>query len=163
DDVRIVITSLGNKEITGKISYVSPNANSDGTYEVKVNIPNSDASLKGGMFTEVYFTKEKSDNAIVIDRDAVISKNGEDYVFVAEGDTVTKTNIEIGIDNGDTVEITGGLTEGQTIVTEGQTYLKDGEKIKDVTNKINSSKGDSTANEEVSSAENNAAEVKNND
>ena len=154
DNVRIIITSLDSKEITGKISYVSPDANSDGTYEVKVNIENNDGSLKGGMFTEVYFTKEKSDNAIVIDRDAVISKNGEEYVFVVEGDTVTKTNVEIGIDNGDTVEITSGLSEGQTIVTEGQSYLKDGEKIKDVTNKTSKTEREETANESNTSAEN---------
>ncbi|MBQ6555865.1 MAG: efflux RND transporter periplasmic adaptor subunit, partial [Firmicutes bacterium] len=135
DGVRIKVSTLSDEYMNGNISYVSPDANSDGTYEVKVNIPNGDGRLKSGMFAEVYFTKEKSDNAVVIDRDSVVTKDGESYVFVVEGDTAKKTVVEIGIDNGDTVEITSGLSQGMTIVTEGQTYLTDGDKINDVTNK----------------------------
>jgi RND family efflux transporter MFP subunit len=140
DEVRITIPTISSENFTGNISSVSPDANSDGTYEVKINVPNPTGELKSGMFAEVYFTKEKSDNAIVIPRDSVITKDGESYVYVVEGTTAKKCTVEIGIDNGDTVEITSGLSAGMTIVTEGQTYLVDGDTVNDVTNKSVTSK-----------------------
>lgn len=135
DTVRIKVPTLSDEEFEGRISSISPDANSDGTYEVKINIPNEDGTLKSGMFAEVYLTKEKSDNAVVIPRDSVITKEGESYVFSVENSTAKKNVVEIGIDNGDMVEITSGLSEGMTIVTEGQTYLADGDAVNDVTNK----------------------------
>lgn len=144
DEVRISIPTLSDEDFSGTISSVSPDANSDGTYEVKVNIPNEDGSLKSGMFAEVYFTKEKSDNAIVISRDSVITKDGESYVFAVEDGKAKRYDVEIGIDNGDMVEITSGLSVGMKIVTEGQTYLADGDAVNDVTNKTESTAEETT-------------------
>lgn len=136
DSVRIDIPVLStDSDFNGTISYVSPDSNSDGTYEVKVNIPNSDDALKAGMFAQVYFTKEKNENALVLPRDCVITKDGESYVFAVEEGKAKKCVVEMGIDNGDTVEITSGVTAGMTVVTEGQTYLSDGDSVNDVTNK----------------------------
>ena len=150
DTVRIKVPTLSDEEFEGRISSISPDANSDGTYEVKINIPNEDGTLKSGMFAEVYLTKEKSDNAVVIPRDSVVTKNGESYVFTVENSAAKKNVVEIGIDNGDMVEITSGLSEGMTIVTEGQTYLADGDEINDVTNKqITGKSGDEQTTQPV--------------
>jgi RND family efflux transporter MFP subunit len=150
DPVRINIPTLSDEDFDGTISSVSPDANSDGTYEVKVNIPNPDGSLKSGMFAKVYFTKDKNDSAIVIPRDSVITKDGESYVFAVENGTAKKYVVEIGIDNGDTVEITSGLSEGMTIVTEGMTYIIDGDAVNDVTNKTTTKTTDATEGESKS-------------
>lgn len=144
DAVRISIPTASDEDFSGTISSVSPDANTDGTYEVKVNIPNEDGSLKSGMFAQVYFTKEKSDNAIVISRDSVITKDGESYVFAVEDGKAKRYDVEIGIDNGDMVEITSGLSVGMTIVTEGQTYLADGDAVNDVTDKTVSTAEETT-------------------
>ncbi len=135
ESVRINIPALSDKEFYGSISTVSPQAENDGTYEVKVSVPNDDGSLKSGMFAEVYFTKEKSENAVVIPRDCVIQKDNESYVFAVENGSAKKCNVVLGIDNGEYVEIKEGISEGMTVVTEGQTYLADGDPVNDVTNK----------------------------
>ncbi len=150
DSVRINVPTLSQENFHGTISSVSPDANQDGTYEVKVNIPNEDGTLKSGMFAQVYFTKNKSENAVVIPRDCVITKDNESYVFVTENGIAKKQLVETGIDNGDSIEITNGLTEGMTVVIEGQTYLSDGDAVNDVTNKSNTS--DTEATSEVTTA-----------
>lgn len=142
DNVRIKVPTISDEDFEGRISSVSPDANSDGTYEVKINIANEDGTLKSGMFAEVYLTKEENENAVVIPRDSVITKDGESYVFSVENGVAKKNIVKIGIDNGDTVEITSGLSEGMTIVTEGQTYLIDGDAVNDVTNKQAESNAD---------------------
>jgi RND family efflux transporter MFP subunit len=153
DGVRIKVPTVSDEYFNGNISSISPNAASDGTYEVKVNIPNNDGSLKGGMFTEVYFTKSKSENAVVIPRDSVITKDGESYVFTVENGTAKKNIVELGIDTGDDVEIVSGLSAGDTIVTEGQTYLTDGDEVNDVTNKTTASSSEDKT-EDASNADN---------
>jgi RND family efflux transporter MFP subunit len=149
------VPTVSDEYFDGNISSISPNAASDGTYEVKVNIPNEDGSLKGGMFTEVYFTKSKSESAVVIPRDSVITKDGESYVFTVVNGTAKKNIVELGIDTGDDVEITSGLNAGDTIVTEGQTYLTDGDEVNDVTNKTTTSSSEDKT-EDASNAPNNA-------
>lgn len=147
NSVKITIPTLSDSNLTGTISYVSPDAGSDGTYEVKVNIPNADGSLKAGMFAQVYFTKESSSSALVLPRDAVVTKDGESYVFAVEEGKAKKCPVEMGIDTGDMVEIKSGISEGMTIVTEGQTYLTDGDSVNDVTNKdVNSASNEAATN-----------------
>jgi hypothetical protein len=92
------------------------------------------------MFAEVYFTKERNDNAIVIPRSAVINSTDEDYVYIIEdGETAKKVVVTTGIDNGDEIEIVSGLSLNQRVVTKGQTYLKEGDVVNDVTNSDSSS------------------------
>jgi len=136
DSVNIKVSTLSSETFKGNVSTIAPGANSDGTYKIKIEINNHNGKLKAGMFAEVYFVREKSDNTIVLPRNTVISKNDENYVFVEENGVVTKTNVTLGIDNGDEIEITEGLNEGMNVVTKGQTYLKDGDTVNVINDEI---------------------------
>lgn len=131
DAVTINIPSMSTDgTFTGSITEIPPGANSDGTYTIKINIPNTTGELKAGMFAEVYFAKSKSDNAVIVPRDAVMDNNGEEYyVYVADGNTAKKIEVTVGIDTGDTIEVTSGLTINDKVVVKGQTYLADGDAL----------------------------------
>lgn len=137
DTVKIKLTSLSDEIFEGQISTISPGANADGTYNVKLEMDNNNGSLKSGMFAEVYFTKDKKDSTFVLPRSAVITKDNESYVFVTEGSKAQKVVVKTGIDNGEEIEITEGLSDNMMVVIKGQTYLKDGDEINDVTNDDN--------------------------
>lgn len=158
DEVKIKISSLSNEQLTGNISSISPGADSDGTYKVKIEIPNSDGQIKSGMFAEVYFTKESSSGVVVLPRSAVISKNNEDYVFISDNGTAKRIDVTIGIDNGDEIEITNGLTSGMRVITKGQTYLKDGAAINDVT--LKAENGGTAQNTETAQAADGSSKTK---
>lgn len=127
--VEIKVTALSNDLFSGIVSTVSPVANSDGTYAVTIEIDNSDESLKSGMFAEVYFVKEKSEDSIVLDRSAVLTKGDEQYVFANENSIAKKVIVTTGIDNGDKIQILSGLEENMSVVTSGNSYLKDGDAL----------------------------------
>lgn len=131
DAVTINIPSMSTDgTFTGSITEIPPGANADGTYTIKINIPNTTGELKAGMFAEVYFAKSTSDNAVILPRDAVMDNNGEEYyVYVADGNTAKKVNVNIGIDTGDTIEVTSGITINDKVVVKGQTYLADGDAL----------------------------------
>lgn len=130
DAVTIAIPSMSDEQFTGSITEIPPGANSDGTYTIKINIPNSTGELKAGMFAEVYFAKSTSNNAVILPRDAVMDEDGDNhFVYVADGNTAKKVNVTVGIDTGDTIEVTSGITINDKVITKGQTYLADGDVI----------------------------------
>jgi len=128
DLVSIKAEALGD-DIKGKVSTANPAANMSGTYDIEIVIDNKDDKLKSGMFAEVTFTNEKSSEEIVVDRNVVITKNGETYVFVEENGMAVKKNVETGIDDGESIQILSGVEEGEMIVTKGQSYLSEGDKL----------------------------------
>lgn len=60
---------------------------------------------------------------------AVLDENGVKVVYVADGGKAQKRQVEIGMDDGEMVEIKKGLDVGQDIIVEGQQYLTDGADI----------------------------------
>ncbi|MDD3393762.1 MAG: efflux RND transporter periplasmic adaptor subunit [Anaerotignum sp.] len=129
DEVQVSMSAVSDTPLIGKVSTISPASSQTGTYSVKVELSNKDGMIKSGMLAEVNFTKEQAVDVLVLPRSAVLTKDDETYIYVVEGDTAKKTPVTIGIDTGETVQITSDLPEGTQVVTRGQTYLSDGEKV----------------------------------
>ena len=129
DAVTIVIPSMNDQQFVGSITEIPPGSNADGTYTIKINIPNEGGELMAGMFAEVYFAKSTSNNAVIVPRDAVMDDDGAYYLFVADGDTAKRVDVTVGIDTGETIEVTSGITISDKVVTKGQTYLADGDAL----------------------------------
>lgn len=127
--VDVKIAAVSDSIMKGNIKTVNPAANSAGTYDVEIEISNITGVVKTGMFAEVSFTKAKGYNSIVVDRDAVISKNNEEYVFVAEDGKAVKKPVVMGVDDGETVQILKGVEDGDMVIVKGQTYLEEGNEV----------------------------------
>ena len=63
---------------------------------------------------------------LVVPRNAVLSKNGHNYVFVAKNGRAVLTWVDSGRDNGNSVEIRRGLNAGDMVVTVGNYELEHG-------------------------------------
>lgn len=126
--VNVTINAL-NKNLTGEIMEINPVADQTSTYPIKIKLQNPDHEIKPGMFCEVTFITEQSDNAIVLNREAVLRNQDVSYVFVLEGENVVSKEVTTGIDTGESIEILSGLKANDKVVTAGQTYVTDGEKV----------------------------------
>ncbi|MBR1442097.1 MAG: efflux RND transporter periplasmic adaptor subunit [Firmicutes bacterium] len=129
-EVDVTISTIGSEAIKGRIKNISPATDNTSTYPVKIEIENNEGRIKPGMFAEIRFKLEESNNAIIVPRNTVINKDGEYYVYVIENGLARKTDVTVGIDNGVDIEITSGLKEGDEVVTTGQTYVTDGEGVR---------------------------------
>lgn len=150
--VDVTLSAISKQPFKATITTINPVANSQGTYDVQVELDNADGVLKVGMLGEVSFTKESAENTIVLPRDCVIEKDGEVYVFVEEAGKAKKVPVTTGIDTGETIQIVTGLEEGMHVVTKGQTYLSDGEAVQisapdDDTNEQTSDSNSSSSDE----------------
>ncbi|OPJ55288.1 efflux RND transporter periplasmic adaptor subunit [Alkalithermobacter paradoxus] len=131
DSVDILISSLGDEVLSGKITNLSfaPVGNSM-TYPAKIELENKDNKIKPGMFAQVDLITQRKENVVVVPASAIVVKEGKNVVFVIESGLATMKVVRVGIDNGEYIEIVEGLVEGEEVVIKGQNYLEEGSKVK---------------------------------
>lgn len=129
DTTKVLVSSVSPEFVQGKVISIEPAAKQDNTYGIKIEIDNQAGLLKPGMFGEVYFSSEKSENAIVVLRSAVLEDQDGFYVLIEEEGIARRVPVTIGIENEENVEITSGLLENMNLVTLGQNYIEDGDKL----------------------------------
>lgn len=132
DPVKIHIASLGDTVFEGKIKALSPAPAQGGlTYPITVSVEDSSGSVMAGMFAEVEIISDEKDKVLCIPSDAVIVKSGKSIVVTLDGENIPQfKEVATGIDNGEYVEITSGLSQGETVVTLGQQFVKEGVAVK---------------------------------
>ena len=130
-EVNVTIDALG-KDFLGKIIFVSPAMDEDSkSYRVRVSLDNPDNTVKAGLFAHTAVDILQRPQTIFVPQSAVLTRNGEQYVFVLRGDgTVERRVVKIGLLNDVSEEILEGLTEGEKVVLTNQDKLQDGMKVK---------------------------------
>lgn len=112
---------------TGAIDLVYPRANPEArTTRVRMPLPNAGMRFVPGQpgTLEVETAKRK---ALFVPRDAVVDTGAERYVFVdGGGGALTPRSVATGASQGDSIEITRGLSAGERVVS-GATFLVDSE------------------------------------
>lgn len=99
-------------------------------YTVTLTVPADVGGLLSGMFADVTFFTDVSQNAVVVPTEAILTSGGTQYVYVVEDGAARYTEVTTGLTGNGVTEVTGGLTEGQQLVTVGQAYLSDGDAVR---------------------------------
>jgi RND family efflux transporter MFP subunit len=129
--VYVTVSAVSKEPITASVTGVSTAADSStGLYLVEAALPNPDGALKPGMFANVELVVEKNTDVISVPLNTVLEKNGEQYVFTIDASNIAhKILVETGLKNDDYIEITNGLSIGDTVVTKGQDFLSEGSQV----------------------------------
>ena len=126
-----VTVSAANKAFTATIRSVERAANMQTKlYTVVLTVPADVTGLMNGMFADVTFHTETSENTIVVPTEAILTSNGAQYVYVVEEGTAKYVAVTTGLIGSGVTEITSGLAEGAQLVVVGQAYLADGDPVR---------------------------------
>ena len=145
-NARVEVDAYPGEKFQGRVSRVAPIFDpATRTAEIEIEIPNGGFRLKPGMYSRVELTIDTRQDAITIPRNALIDLQGTNGVFVAEaaqtpegtrggaspgGALVAKfVPVQVGIRDGEHIEITRGLNDGTRVITSGATALKDGDRV----------------------------------
>jgi membrane fusion protein (multidrug efflux system) len=121
------------KEFPARVTLVNPVVDrSNGTFKVTLEVRDPQGLLRPGSFARVRIRTGVFDDALLLPRRAMLNEDGEDFVFVARGDTVARRPVRLGAISGDTVQLLAGLSAGDSVVSIGQGGLKQGSRIKPV-------------------------------
>ena len=133
DTADVYISSI-DQSFTATIRSVERAANvQTKLYTVTLGIPADVTGLLSGMFADVTFHTNVSENTIVVPTEAILTSNDVQYVYVVENDTARYVEVTTGLTGSGVTEITSGLTAGEQLVTVGQAYLADGDPVRIVT------------------------------
>jgi len=130
----------------GRVSRISPRLDpTTGLGEVVISLTEKGSSIFQGVLVEAVINVETREQAVVIPRSALVEnvqtliepesntiQLSRTYsVFVVQDDSVAlKRDLQLGIEQGDRVEISSGLQAGDQIVVTGQNSLEDSSKVR---------------------------------
>ena len=131
DQVGLTIRALDDRQVTGQKQYLASAPDTGAfLYRMELALDNPGHEILPGMFFRARVVKRRFDEALAVPLYSIISRGDEQYVFVAEGETVRKQRVSLGVIEGWQVQITEGLKPGDRVLLEGQREVEDGQKIK---------------------------------
>ena len=130
---QVATVKIVNTEYEGKVSRIDKIAGLDATAAsgigVDIKLENADNLILGYEVKAKINTTSIKDT-ICIPKEALVTKDDINYVFVAKDRKAVKTIVETGIKNGDYVEIVSGLNVDDILVWSDTKELKDGEEVR---------------------------------
>lgn len=99
---------------------------------IEVAVENSDNALRSGMFATAKIARKGGGSAVFVPRSAVFSdQNTQSYrVFVIDGDIAKLRVVQLGSEEGDTVQILAGVNADETLATSSLAQLYEGARVK---------------------------------
>jgi membrane fusion protein (multidrug efflux system) len=119
-----------NKNFTGNVESVSSRVDpSTRSILARVIVDNSKFKIIPGQLLTVKIIYDEA-KKIGVPESSVTIQGKTAFVYVVNGETVDKTNIQIGKRNFGKVSVLDGVSEGDRIVVEGVSKIRDKSKIK---------------------------------
>jgi Cu(I)/Ag(I) efflux system membrane fusion protein len=126
-EAHIEVSAYPGEHLMGRVSFVYPFLDvASRTNRVRVSLPNSDLSLKPGMYATMFFEAQIAETAVAIPMEAVLVTGERNLVFVREGDLLQPREVVLGQQASDLVQILSGLVAGDVIVASAN-FLIDAE------------------------------------
>ena len=122
--VRIRLASYPDEVFAGKISRLSPTIDPQKrTLRLWVEVVNPSGKLKPNLFSEMNIVVGGQGEVLAIPIEAVISTEGENFVFVEEKGSFRRADVVLGARDDRFVEVKKGLLPGDRVVTDGKQQL----------------------------------------
>lgn len=118
-------TAFPNEKFNGRIDNVADMVDpTTRMVKLRVSMNNSEGKLKAGMFGTVGFGVSEGKN-ISVNKDALITIQGKNYVFVKSGENgFQRKEVNIGDQVGDRIIVFSGLDNGDSVAIKGVMQLK---------------------------------------
>jgi len=123
--MEVIITCSDGYQTAGRVLLVDPLVNEKSrTALVRVAVSNDRNRLRPGSFVTGTITIAADNLPLVVKRSAVQNVNGDNIVFVLAEKGFRAVDVKTGREDGDNIEIIGGLKAGTQYVSEGAFTLK---------------------------------------
>ena len=129
--VEISNYSIEDEIFPGQVRSIDPTISPQTrTFSVIVAVDNRELILRPGMFVKVDVITEEKQDALVIPKYAILTRNNQKQVFIVKGISASRVTIDSGIETRDFIEVTAGLAEGDRLVIKGHETLRDKSKVR---------------------------------
>jgi len=128
--VHVTTTDLPGRTFAGRVLSVGQIDPQTNLLTVRIGVVNAGERLKVGAFATAQIVLRTNPRAVVVPKQALITKEGKPVVFVVRADNVAhQKEVVVGAEQGDQVEIVRGVAAGERVIRLGQYELTDGAKV----------------------------------
>jgi membrane fusion protein (multidrug efflux system) len=135
DDVRrlehfdVSISAL-EKTVHGRRHFLSRSPESFAhLYKLEIAVDNPRGEILPGMFARVNIVKREVRNGFAVPLYSVISRGGEQFIFIEKDGTAHARMVETGILDNWRIEITKGLAEKEHVIVVGHRSVDEGQRV----------------------------------
>ena len=115
-EVRLYVEGLAEPLVT-RIDRVSDRVDPEThTYEVRGPVDDPSRTVKAGSYLRAEVEMSSGEPAPIVDRSAVLTRDGRTYVFRVTEDTVERVPVRVGVVDDDRAQILNGLVDGDEVV-----------------------------------------------
>ena len=119
----------GNVVATGTVRTVVA-VGSENTHQFELRLDIESGSFPVGQTLRVSVPTSNARDALVVPRDALVLRPGAISVFVVDSDQKAKqVMVTTGIGSGDQIEVSGDLSDGNTVIIRGNERLRPGQSV----------------------------------
>ena len=122
---------LEDKRFEGYVKRISPIVNPEtGTFKVTIGLDLDHDGLRPGMFVNAFIITRTNDNALILNKDAIVYDGNKRFVFVVQDSLAYKLPVEVGFEDASRIEIIEGISDTANVIIVGQNGLRDKTKVK---------------------------------
>jgi RND family efflux transporter MFP subunit len=117
----------------GQLAAIAPEVDQRNRhFRIEVRVPNADAVLLAGMYASARIVVASADGALVLPREAVVTRDGKRIALKVEGERVSAVPVVEGLSDGRRVQIVSGLNAGDTVLADARRQLPADARVKPV-------------------------------
>jgi RND family efflux transporter MFP subunit len=125
--VTFAVEAFPARAFSGIVAYVSPAVDqATRTFAVEALVENADRVLKPGFFAKGVVRTHRDENVLAVPEDAISTLAGVSTVYAIEDGKARQQQVTLGARQDGLVEITSGLTGGETLATTNLSQLATG-------------------------------------
>ncbi len=111
----------GERRALAGAPWIAPRVSEESrTVAVRFEVDNADGKLREGMLAELELATERVDAALSIPQSAVVMDQGVPTAYVTgAGESFVRRVLELGVRDGERVQVLSGLSDGERVVTRG--------------------------------------------
>lgn len=129
--ISLQTSAYPDRSFAGTVVRILPSLNQQArTLTVEAEVPNGEGLLKPGQFATVRITQSKPENAVMIPASAVKAEGDVNKVYVIKDGAARERLVQLGLLEGETIQIKQGLSEGEMIATSNLADLYDGIQVR---------------------------------
>ena len=131
--VSLEVDAHKDRKFAGQVSAVNPAIDPvSRSATIEVAVENGDNALRSGMFATAQILRSGGNTAVFVPRSAVFSdQNTQSYrAFVIEGDIAKLRVVQLGAEEGDTIQILSGVNADEVVATSNLGQLYEGARVK---------------------------------
>jgi len=117
-------------KLRGVISFISELADAQTrSTPMEIKLDNRDQQLRCGQIVHVHLTRRVLEDALMIPLEAVIPMEDSKAVYLVNSTETQRREVDLGIIQGDRVQVRKGLQAGDRLIIEGHRLVAPGQKV----------------------------------